>query len=460
MRRLPAIALALLASSPAFAYKHLGDNGGQYLMWGPDQLPLTWYMSTTLDDTLPQAQDPATGLYYQELALIKAYCNWHWIDYCDQFGFNTNSWFEGISEAAECAELTFEYMGLTTDTSGSRRDGIRTVFFEDPADELGSTVNGVTVSWGSNTVVKEQNGNTYYAFDDTDIIFSAVRDWGTTPEMGSGCGSAYNLEGTATHEVGHSLGMGHSCDDGDICRDSTLLNATMFWQHGACDTTHSDINEDDIAGIEALYGPFATFFTDSQTFGGVPLTIDFQVETEGEIIAADWSFGDGETSTEIEPSHEYLSEGQFTVNAEFEIESDVCGTATYSYRELAFALVCDAPQSTFSYDFVENEDFILQMVNQTPVTTYGCIDEIAWEVYKGSELIDTFNAWSPKIEFPDVGDYTIKLAVGGPGGGTASELTVAVDGKGGGCSTAGVSGGAAGFAGILLALGAALRRRD
>lgn len=461
MRRLPAIALALLFSGPAFAYKHLGDTGGQYLMWGPDQLPLTWYVSTTLDDSLPQTIDPATGLYFQELAMIKSYCNWHWIDYCEQFGFNTNAWFAGIYQDAECAALDFEYGGLSTDTSGSRRDGIRMIFFEDPDDELGSTVNGLTVSWGSNTVVKEQNGNTYYAFDDTDIIFSAVRDWGTTPEMNAGCSSSYNLEGTATHEIGHALGMGHSCDDGDLCRDSSYLNATMYWQGGPCDAGRADINEDDIAGLEALYGPFATFYTDSQTFGGIPLTVDFKVETEGNIISADWSFGDGTSSTEVEPSHEYQSEGQFTVNAEFELDSDICGVATYSYRKLAFALVCDAPQSTFSYDFLENEDMVLQMVNQTPVTTYGCIDEISWEVYQGDELVGTYNAWSPKIAFPEVGDYVVKLAVGGPGGGTASELAITVDGKGGGCSTSGgFSGGAASFAGILLALGAVLRRRE
>jgi len=463
--RLPAILLAaplaaaLLVPGEAQAYKHLGDTGGTYLMWAPDQMPIPWYVSTSLDKTLPQAIDPVTGMYYQELVMVKSYCNWRWTDYCDQFEFQTNTNFGNRYAASECAALEFEYLGLTNDIQGSRRDGIRTVYFADPGDELDSQVNGHMVPFGSNKVVKEQNGNTYYAFEDTDIAFSKQRDWGTTPEIEQSCAGAMSIESTAVHEVGHSLGLGHSCDDGDACRESDLANATMFWQGGDCDTSRADINSDDISGLEALYGGFATFSTEDERFGGAPLTVGFDVDSENEILSAEWRFGDGNTSSDITPSHTYETEGQFSVTATFQLESEICGESTFEVRELAYMLVCVPPLTEFSYEQLDNYTF--QMVNATPVTTYGCIDEIAWDLYEGDTLVETFNAWSPKIDFEEYGegDYTIQLSIGGPGGGAKAELPLTIDGKKPSSCSSVPTGPGAGFAGILLAFGAALRRR-
>ena len=78
---------------------------------------------------------------------------------------------------------------------------------------------------------------------------------------------------------------------------------------------------------------------------------------------------------------------------------------------------------------------------------------------KAENLVQTIGAWSPKIAFPEAGDYVVLLNVGGPGGVDAGLLAVTVDAAAsdGGCSTTGTNGGLATVA--LGGLALALRRR-
>jgi len=55
-------------------------------------------------------------------------------------------------------------------------------------------------------------------------------------------------------------------------------------------------------------------FTANKTEGPCPLTVQFFDQSTGEITSWFWEFGDGETSTEQNPSHTYNSTGYFTVS--------------------------------------------------------------------------------------------------------------------------------------------------
>ena len=55
-------------------------------------------------------------------------------------------------------------------------------------------------------------------------------------------------------------------------------------------------------------------FTADKTEGSVPLTVQFIDQSTGEITSWYWEFGNGETSTEQNPSHTYNSTGYFTVS--------------------------------------------------------------------------------------------------------------------------------------------------
>ncbi len=57
-------------------------------------------------------------------------------------------------------------------------------------------------------------------------------------------------------------------------------------------------------------------FEGSPTTGEAPLMVDFTDLSTGNITSWDWRFGDGDTSSDQNPSHEYLSPGNYTVSLE------------------------------------------------------------------------------------------------------------------------------------------------
>lgn len=64
------------------------------------------------------------------------------------------------------------------------------------------------------------------------------------------------------------------------------------------------------------------------TKGSPPLTIKFQNFSNNEAIRFLWDFGDGTTSTEKNPSHTYLSEGDFTVKLNLIMSTGAQGITT------------------------------------------------------------------------------------------------------------------------------------
>ncbi|MED5374725.1 MAG: PKD domain-containing protein [Myxococcota bacterium] len=460
------ISLVLLLGAPdAHAFKFRAPA----LKWSNEQLPLTVYSSAYLEDSLPQTLDEETGRYPQEDLFIKSLCNWHWTDYCEEM--LSADWQQ--YDDATCADIPFEYGGQVSNHTGAANDGVFVLYWDDPADELATGVNGVSSAWPSGDYIDVIAGEQVQSFGGCDITMNNDIVWGLTNDMEENCPSGtMSAESTLTHESGHCLGLGHSCDDGELCTESELLNATMYWSGGPCDTSRASIGADDVSGVTALYGPYLTWSVtdESVRFGPAPLEICFQVDAETEYLdqvqTIEWNFGDGNTSTELEPCHSYETQGQFSVTATVNGLSDSCGEWEVAQTQRAHVLVCEEPIPDF--DLQHDDGLTYQLVNATDVSTYGCVDGLIWEIFQGNsadgEPIDTFSAWSPKVEFDAEGTYTIRLTAQGPAGESSIDNTFEVEelrGEGAGCSSTGSNpqGLLFGLAGLAVAFVFGRRRR-
>ncbi len=447
-RFLPLVLLAAAATSgTAHAWHPLG------YMWDPEEFPVEFWVTDYLEDSLPQTINSETGLYYQEEVMVQSFANW--LD-------------------ADCAVLDFEYRGLHPGNGGAANDGINKIFFDDPGDDLGAGINAVMSPRGRTTanVVKNLGGELIFQNTDNDITFNDNIDWATSEDIEAGrCNNEGAVESTGTHEVGHLWGMAHSCEEGEICVDESYRSATMFWTGGNCDTSRANINSDDIAGITALYGPFAGFEIDEATpsFGPTPLGIQFTMVTDEVVTGAEWTFGDGSpTSTELEPFHEYEVQGQFTPSVIFSGESDQCGTWTFESSQLAAVLACEIPEPVFSlqqtdaagYVDLDSDTIAYQVINETDVSTYGCIDTVSFQVEtpSGEAVGEPIGAWSPVLVFPDESAYVVRMVAGGPAGRAEATLALTTETLGGCASTGAAPVG--GLAGLMLALVAGVRRRE
>jgi PKD repeat protein len=160
--------------------------------------------------------------------------------------------------------------------------------------------------------------------------------------------------------------------------------------------------------------PIASFISD-KTSGNAPLTVNFTSNSRGPINSYSWSFGDGGTSTNQNPSHTFSISGsnivKLTVTGPGGSNS---GSDTIMVRQAQVV-----PVSSFTADKTSGNAPLT--VNFTSTST-GTITSYSWSFGDGG----TSTIQNPSHTFSNFGSYTVSLTVTGPVGSNSGSNTITV----------------------------------
>ncbi len=157
--------------------------------------------------------------------------------------------------------------------------------------------------------------------------------------------------------------------------------------------------------ITVQSAPPVADFSGAPTSGLVPLTVNFTNLSTGDITGYLWSFGDGQTSTLANPSHQYSTGGSYTVRL---TTTGPGGTDTLTRTDYITA-TWPAPTAAFSADPTSGViPFNVTFTNNSS----GQISSYAWDFGDGGTSI----AANPTHNYTVAGTYSVRLIVTGPGG--------------------------------------------
>ncbi|GEM_PF-6904508 len=176
------------------------------------------------------------------------------------------------------------------------------------------------------------------------------------------------------------------------------LNATNVGGSNVCTQTNY---------ITAAIAPVANFSA-NVTSGALPLTVNFTDESTNAPISWLWNFGDGNTSTDQNPTHTYTAVGTYNVSLN---ATNVGGSNTSTQASYITAAI--APVSEFSADVTSGA--VPLAVNFTDQSTNSPTMWL-WDFGDGN----TSTVQNPTHTYVSVGTYNVTLNATNVGGSNVS----------------------------------------
>jgi PKD repeat protein len=144
-------------------------------------------------------------------------------------------------------------------------------------------------------------------------------------------------------------------------------------------------------------GPPVASFTTDETKVAVGDTVQFTNSSTGEVNSLSWDFGDGNTSTQENPSHAYAEKGNYTASLTV---SNKAGSDTAT----SAITVLEPPRANFSASETRVKlDTSIQFTDESG----GDVDSWSWDFGDGN----TSTEQNPSPTYKDTGTYTVSLTV-------------------------------------------------
>jgi PKD repeat protein len=167
----------------------------------------------------------------------------------------------------------------------------------------------------------------------------------------------------------------------------------------------------DLISIDEIQPPAAQFTAEPKT--GYPgQIVQFQDQSGGPVTSWHWLFGDGQSSDQQSPSHQYMSSGHYTVRLTV---TGPGGSDMFEAPDLISINEFQPPAAQFTAEPKTGyPGQIVQFQDQSggPVTSWH------WLFGDGQSS----DQQSPSHQYMSSGHYTVRLTVTGPGGADTSEV--------------------------------------
>ena len=164
--------------------------------------------------------------------------------------------------------------------------------------------------------------------------------------------------------------------------------------------------------VSGCVEPPVASFTADKTNVLIDEPIQFTNDSTGEITSWSWDFGDGNTSTQENPSHAYTKPGSYTASLTVSNKAG-SNTATLTIT------VMGPPSASFSAS--ETKAKPGSNIQFTDKST-GDIDSWSWDFGDG----DTSTEQNPAHTYAERGDYTVSLTVSNKAGSDTDTLPIVV----------------------------------